>query len=63
MVKFSRCRKCLIRRPLPPQGENAMTQDKEIEQIASQMDWNDHGDESRDDEGLEIGRGAYIGGV
>jgi len=40
-----------------------MTQDKEIEQIASQMDWNDHGDESRDDEGLEIGRGAYIGGV
>jgi len=27
-----------------PQGENAMTQDEEIEQIVSQMDWNDHGD-------------------
>ena len=41
-----------------PQGENAMTQDEEIEQIASQMDWNDHGDaqdESGDDEGPQIG--------
>ena len=49
-----------------PQGENAMTQDEEIEQIASQMDWNDHGDaqdESGDDEGPQIGRGAYVGGV
>ena len=49
-----------------PQGENAMTQDEKIEQIASQMDWNDHGDaqdESGDDEGPQIGRGAYVGGV
>ena len=49
-----------------PQGENAMTQDEEIEQIASQMDWNDHGDaqdESGDDEDPKIGRGAYVGGV
>ena len=49
-----------------PQGENAMTQDEEIKQIASQMDWNDHGDapdESGDDEGPQIGRGAYVGRV
>ena len=45
------------------QGENAMTQDEEIEQIASPMDWNDHGDaqdEYGDDEGPQIGRGAYV---
>ena len=49
-----------------PQGENAMTQDEEIEQIASQMDLDDHGDaedESGDDEGPQIGRGAYVDGV
>ena len=41
------------------QGANAMTQDKKIEQIASQMDWNDNGDaqnESRDDESPQIGQ-------
>ena len=49
-----------------PQGENAMTQDEEIEQIASQMDWNDNGDaqnEYGDDEGSQMGWGAYVDGV
>ena len=44
--------------PPSPQGENAMMQDEEIDQIASQMDWNDHDDaqdEYGDDEGPQIG--------
>ena len=43
-----------------------MTQDVEIEQIASPMDWNDHGDakdEFGDDEDPQIGWGAYVGRV
>ena len=43
-----------------------MWQEEEIDQIASQMDWANEGDagvESRDDEGPQIGRGAYVAGV
>ena len=43
-----------------------MMQDEEIEQIASPMDCNDHGDaqdEFGDDEDPQIGWGAYVGGV
>ena len=40
-----------------PEGKNAMMQDEEIEQIASHIDWNDHGDaqnESGYDESPQI---------
>ena len=50
--------------PSSPQWEIPM--DEEIEQITSQMDWDDEGDagvEHGDDEGPRVGQGAYVAGV
>jgi hypothetical protein len=41
------------------------SQDDEMEQIASQMEWDDEGDvgvESGDDEDPKVGQGAWVGG-
>ena len=40
-----------------------MSQEEEIEQLASQMDWGDAGVESGDDEGPQEGQGAFVAGV
>jgi hypothetical protein len=51
--------------PSSPQREHASLQDDEMEQIASQMDWDNEGDvgvESGDDEGPRVGQVAWIGG-
>jgi hypothetical protein len=48
-----------------PQREHAASQDDEMEQIASQMQWDDEGDievESGDDEGPQVEQGAWVGG-
>ena len=40
-----------------------MSQEEEIEQLASQMDWGDAGVESGDDEGPREVQGAFVAGV
>ena len=40
-----------------------MSQEEEIEQLTSLMDWGDAGVESGDDEGPQEGQGAYVAGV
>ena len=49
--------------PSSPPREMPMTQEEEIERLASQMDWGDAGVESGDDEGPQKGQGAYVAGV
>jgi hypothetical protein len=48
-----------------PQREHPVSQDEEMDQIVSQMEWDDEGHvgvESRDDEGPQVGQGAWVGG-
>ena len=49
--------------PSSPPRETPMSQEEEIEQLASQMDWGDAGVESGDDDGPQEGQGAYVAGV
>jgi hypothetical protein len=47
-----------------PQRDHVASQDDKIEQIASQMAWEDEGDvgvESGDDEDPQVGQGAWVG--
>ena len=43
--------------PSSPQRETPMSQEEEIEQLASQMDWGDAGVERGDDEGPRKDKG------
>ena len=50
--------------PSSPPRETPMTQEEEIEQLASQMDWGDDaGVQSGDDEVDRDGQGAFVAGV
>ena len=50
--------------PSSPQRETPMSQQEEIEQLASQMDWGDDaGVQSGDDEGPPEGQGVFVAGV
>ena len=49
--------------PSSPLRETPMSQEEEIGQLASEMDWGDAGVESGDDEGPQKGQGAYVAGV
>ena len=49
--------------PSSPPREMPMTQEEEIEQLTSLMDWGDAGVESGDDEGPQEGQGTYVAGV
>jgi len=50
--------------PSSPPRETPMTQEEEIEQLASQMDWGDDaGVQNGDDEGPREGQWAFILGV
>jgi len=47
--------------PSSPPRETPMTQEEEIEQLASQMDWGDDtGGQSGDDEVDRDGQGAFV---
>jgi hypothetical protein len=48
-----------------PQREHPVSQDEEMDQIVSQMEWDDEGHvgvESRDDEGPQVGQKAWVVG-
>jgi len=49
--------------PSSPPRETPMSQEEEIEQLASQMDWSDDGVQSGDDEGPREVQGAFVAGV
>ena len=50
--------------PSSPPRETPMTQEEEIEQLASQVDWGaDAGVQSGDDEVDREGQGAFVAGV
>jgi len=49
--------------PSSPPRETPMSQEEEIEQLASQMDWSDDGVQSGDDCGPQEGQGVSVAGV
>ena len=49
--------------PSSPPREMPMSQEEEIEQLTSLMDWGDAGVESGDDKGPKVGQGAYVAGL
>ena len=48
--------------PSSPPRETPMSQEEEIEQLASQMDWSEDGVQSGDDEVDRDGQGAFVAG-